>query len=102
MNTFLQSLIIGRGIRHFGSFTQFLQNTKLFIEIENIQSVRKFDPLKTFSFLRDIVSRKGSKIIHEIKERPPINFGLCESAKMEYIIDHLDYYNNNKLHEDLG
>lgn len=61
-------------MRYDGKFPKMIRNTKIYIEIENIQSVNTYDPLKTFTFLNELLLRKGDVLIKEIKERPPINF----------------------------
>lgn len=53
----------------------------IYIELENIQSINNYNPLKTFTFLDELL-QINSKLIYEIKERPQINFKLWDEKKM--------------------
>lgn len=81
----MQELITCKGIRYDGQFPLLLRETLIFIEIENIQSINKFDPLETFKFLK-LISQIKSQIVNEIKERPALNFKLSDEKKTEYIL----------------
>lgn len=68
----------------------------IYIELENIQSIDNYNPLITFTFLAELL-QINDNLVYEINERPKINFKLSDEKEMEYIIQHLDYFDKNIL-----
>jgi hypothetical protein len=56
--------------RHDGQFSKLLDGTKIYIEIENIQEVNKYDPFKKLTFLKLLMEKRGASILHTIDIRP--------------------------------